>query len=162
MVGARYGKMEEYDIVVLGDDIRYYKKGTDLFHRLDGPAICANGRKQWWVDGQLHRIDGPAFECDFDGSKLWYVDGLQHRLDGPAIDTPRCKGWYVNGLCHRLDGPALEYPNGDYVWMVNGNIHRLDGPAYCCWGKKQWHINGERLSPEKENVMNMWYENGRI
>ncbi len=35
----------------------------DKRHRLDGPAIkCADGSKQWWVDGKRHRIDGPAIE----------------------------------------------------------------------------------------------------
>lgn len=35
--------------------------------------LFANGTKMWWVDGQLHRLDGPAVEYA-DGSKEWYIN----------------------------------------------------------------------------------------
>lgn len=70
-------------------------------HRTDGPssiikiAIFQKPTKQWWVDGHLHREDGPAVEQD-DGGMLWYKNGKKHRDDGPAII--HCDGykewWY--------------------------------------------------------------------
>jgi hypothetical protein len=30
----------------------------------------------WYVNGKLHRTDGPAVECD-DGAKSWYVNGVE-------------------------------------------------------------------------------------
>ena len=54
-----------------------------------------DGTKQWWVDGKLHRLDGPAVEYE-DGSKQWFVDGK----------------------CHRLDWPALEYADGSKYWYI--------------------------------------------
>lgn len=161
MVGARDGKMEEYDIVTLDNDnsTRYYKKGTEILHRLDGPALYAYNRTEWWVNDKLHRIGGPAVEW-VSGSKEWYINGYPHRIDGPAIELKRIKEWHVNGKLHRVDGPAIQYANGDYIWMVNGKCHKLDGPAVDYDGTKEWWIDGKRMSPEKENIMNIWYENG--
>ena len=51
---------------------------------IDGRYVYANGRQAWYVDGQLHRVDGPAI-IGADGSQTWYVDGQRHRTDGPAI-----------------------------------------------------------------------------
>ena len=82
----------EYDVFIGFGTKRYYKKGTNIFHRTDGPAIeLPDGTKQWWLDGELHRTDGPA----------------------------------------------LEYPNGNRLWI----------------------INGKRLSPEKEAILNQWWDN---
>jgi hypothetical protein len=72
------------------------------------------------VKGQLHRLDGPAYEWP-DGTKAWYVKGQPHRLDGPAYEWPDgTKAWCVKGQRHRLDGPAYEWPNGTKVWWVRG------------------------------------------
>ena len=53
-------------------------------------------RRQWYLNGQLHREDGPAIE---------YVNG------------DKC--WYLNGKCHREDGPAVEWADGDKWWYLN-------------------------------------------
>ena len=57
----------------------------------------ADGTQSWTVDGELHRIDGPAL-IHADGSECWYQYGERHRLDGPAII--RSNGyqfWFING-----------------------------------------------------------------
>ena len=46
-------------------------------------TVSPNGTKQWYADGKLHHLDGPAVEWA-NGTKAWYVDGKLHRLDGPA------------------------------------------------------------------------------
>ena len=39
-------------------------------------------------------------------------------------------------------------------------IHRTDGPAIEeMGGYKEWWINGEQLSPEKEAILNEWWDN---
>ncbi len=98
--------------------------------------------------GQLHRLDGPAFEQFYaDGSprvREWWADGEQHRLDGPASEEWYPSGglkirmWCVKGRHHRLDGPAFEewYAGGGPLmskWFLNANIHRIDGPAVEHW-----------------------------
>jgi hypothetical protein len=54
------------------------------------------GTREWYVNGELHREDGPAVE-EFNGTKCWYINGNRHRIDGPAIeyyDGSEC--WYIN------------------------------------------------------------------
>jgi hypothetical protein len=41
------------------------------------------GTKFWYLDGKLHRPDGPAIQYT-DGSTEWYHNGELHREDGPA------------------------------------------------------------------------------
>ena len=63
----------------------------------------ADGRKEWYKDGKLHRDDGPAIECA-DGSKHWYKDGKLHRDDGPAIEWANgSKEWYKDGKIIKIN-----------------------------------------------------------
>ncbi len=56
-----------------------------------------------------------------DGSKWWYLNGQLHRIDGPAVEwASGYKAWFQNDERHRLDGPAAEYFNGDKRWFLNG------------------------------------------
>tara|TARA_S200002703_G_C3786406_1_gene242494 strand:- start:1 stop:378 length:378 start_codon:yes stop_codon:yes gene_type:complete len=76
--------------------------------------------KAWWINGYLHRLDGPAIEDD-DGDKEWWVDGKYHREDGPAVEwSDGYKAWYKHGVLHREDGPAIVYSNGEKDWIVDG------------------------------------------
>ena len=96
------------------------------------------GTKRYYKKGTttLHREDGPAVEYN-NGTKEWWINGLPHRIDGPALDYLVVKKWYFHGKRHRKDGPAVEWKNGD----------------------KEWYINGERLSREKEAILNKWWNN---
>ena len=54
-----------------------------------------------------------------NGDKQWYLNGKLHREDGPAIERANGdKSWYLNGKCHREDGPAVEYDNGSKHWYL--------------------------------------------
>ena len=79
-----------------------------------------DGDRFWYLNGQLHREDGPAIERA-DGSRWWYLNGKVHREDGPAVELANgvCE-WYLNGKFHREDGPAIERSNGDRSWWVDG------------------------------------------
>jgi hypothetical protein len=61
------------------------------------PAVeYANGSKEWYFNGELHREDDPAIVWT-DGSKFWYFNGKLHREDGPAIEyTDGTKEYWVN------------------------------------------------------------------
>jgi hypothetical protein len=76
----------------------WYKEGTTIRHREDGPAIeYANGSKAWFINGKCHKEDGPAIEY-VDGSKVWCISGQTHREDGPAVEyADGTKEWYING-----------------------------------------------------------------
>jgi len=95
----------------------------------DKPAVeWDDGDKEWYKEGELHRLDGPAMDCS-NGDEAWYKEGLYHRLDGPAVtwcdgakewDT---KEWYKEDKRHRADGPAVEYGkdnNGKKEWYYEG------------------------------------------
>ena len=82
--------------------------------------VWDNGTKAWWLNGKLHREDGPAVEYA-NGSKEWYLNGKRHREDGPAIErTNGDKEWFINGKLHREDGPAIELSNGYKRWFLDG------------------------------------------
>ena len=38
--------------------------------------VYPDGTKMWYLNGQLHREDGPAIEYA-DGSKAWYLNGKE-------------------------------------------------------------------------------------
>jgi hypothetical protein len=81
--------------------------------------VYTNGTMEWYLNGKLHREDGPAVEYS-NGCKAWYLNGKLHREDGPAVEhSDGDKSWYLDGKLHREDGPALEYSDGDKSWSLN-------------------------------------------
>ena len=91
----------------------------------------------------------PICEVSSGGAKHWYLNGKLHRVDGPACEYANGnKSWFLNGKLHRVDGPACEDVDGDKVWYLNGNLHRVDGPAAeKANGDKQWWLNGKPCKP---------------
>ena len=86
----------------------------------DNPVVGSNRTKCWYLDGKLHRTDGPAVEWP-DGTKQWYLDDKLHRTDGPACEgADGEKHWCLNGKLHRTDGPAIEYADGTKRWYLFG------------------------------------------
>ena len=78
-----------------------------------------NDRTEWFLNGKLHREDGPAVEWN-SGDKEWFLNGQRHREDGPAAEYANGKFWYLNDQQHREDGPAAEYADGCKFWYLNG------------------------------------------
>jgi hypothetical protein len=55
-----------------------------------------------------------------NGDKAWFLNGKLHREDGPAIEWANGhKEWWLNGKLHREDGPARELANGTKEWSLN-------------------------------------------
>jgi hypothetical protein len=55
-----------------------------------------------------------------NGDKYWYLNGLLHRENGPAVELIEGdKFWRLNGKLHRVNGPACDYNNGDKSWYFN-------------------------------------------
>ena len=80
----------------------------------------SNGNKEWYLNGKLHREDGPAVERA-NGYKEWRLNDKLHREDGPAVEyASGTKEWYLNGKRHREDGPAVERASGDKMWFLDG------------------------------------------
>jgi hypothetical protein len=56
-----------------------------------------------------------------NGGRAWYINGQLHREDGPAIERPDgTRAWFAHGQLHRSDSPAVEYPDGTCEWYING------------------------------------------
>lgn len=105
------------------------------------------GYKEWWLNGERHREDGPAFE-DSNGSKQWYINGERHREDGPAVEhSSGRKEWYLNGLRHRENGPAVEYPDGDKFWWINNE--QLTEEEF-----NQWKVKNDLKEKLEHNLIN--------
>jgi len=85
----------------------------------NGLNIDKYGCKRWYLNGSLHREDGPAIE-DTDGVLEWYLNGKLHKENGPAHISKYGKEWCINDLNHRLDGPAIEWEGGAKAWYFNG------------------------------------------
>jgi hypothetical protein len=87
-----------------------------------GLIIDKDGTKEWYLNGELHRVDGPAREYA-DGTKSWWLNDQRHRVDGPAYEYPTGdKEWWLNDQRHRVDGPALEWTDGYKSWYLNGQL----------------------------------------
>ena len=66
-------------------------------------------------------MNKPECKTDRFGNKEWYLNGDLHREDGPAVEWANGdKMWWLNGKYHREDGPAVERVDGDKVWFLNG------------------------------------------
>ena len=102
--------------------------------------VYADGSKSWYLNGQRHREDGPAFDRR-DGYKAWYLNGKRHREDGPAIEwSDGGKSWWLNNKRHREDGPAIEFSNGGKYWYLNDE----------CLTEEEFN---ERMTPTVEMTM---------
>ena len=65
--------------------------------------------------------DKQVFFVNLFGNKCWHLNGQLHRLNGPACEYANGdKSWYLNGKRHREDGPAIEWVNGTKYWYLNG------------------------------------------
>ena len=62
--------------VIKIDDNSYIKEYDDGDKVWFKNNLKFNGNKEWFYNGKLHRLDGPAIE-DVDGYKEWYYEGKE-------------------------------------------------------------------------------------
>ena len=76
---------------------------------------------RWFKDGKFHRDnDLPAIE-NINGTKEWYIDGQRHRENKPAfIHYSGEEQWWFEGKAHREDGPAIIWSTGEKEWWIHG------------------------------------------
>ena len=112
----------------------------DIFNQ-EPNKLENDGTKVWDLGG------GRQIKLHSDNAKTWWLNGKLHRENGPArIDTLRnAIYWYLNGKLHREDGPAHEW-NGNKEWWLNDKLHREDGPAVeFADGKIKYYLNGKKI-----------------
>lgn len=148
-------------------DIEYYLNGQ--LHREDGPATTrANGEQYWYLNGQLHREDGPAVINSVTSNK-YYLNGRNvSEYEVAKIDPSGSKVWRNSkGLLHRSNGPAIICPNGTKYYYQNGQRHRDYGPAVIFNdGVKQFWKHDKlhrEIGPAIEFSKNigLWFKNGK-
>lgn len=133
-----------------------------VLHRENGPArIHSNGCCEYMTFGVLHRLDGPAIIGE--DRREYYVNGKRHRSDGPAvIHDNGNKSWLQFGVRHRENGPAVERIDGSKRWYRFGALHRENGPAVIISnGAQQYWINNLPYSPgsDYEEALKLWIIN---
>ena len=84
----------------------------------DNVRLSDSGHTRYTLNGELHRLDGPALEWA-NGDAEWWADGQPHRLGAPAIEFAAARIWLVRGKRHRLDGPAIERRDGTKKWFID-------------------------------------------
>ena len=97
----------------------------------------------------------PEYSVDEAGTQRWYVNDQLHQLDGPAVIwASGTQEWWANDQLHRLDGPAVIWANGDQEWYVNHQPHRLDGPAVIhANGYQEWWVRDQEITSQVEAWM---------
>jgi hypothetical protein len=64
---------------------------------------------------------GIKIKTSKNGTRECFLNGELHREDGPAVERSNgYKAWFLNGKRHREDGPASEYASGTKLWWING------------------------------------------
>ena len=99
-----FTKMKEKGFTLLKarlQDLLTSLKTKLVFKKPTGKPKCVvnkYGHKEWWLNGKLHREDGPAFEGCSGGDKEWWLNGKYHREDGPAREWENgTKEWWLHG-----------------------------------------------------------------
>lgn len=76
------------------------------------------------IEGQKHRIYGPAYISEVYSIKEWYRNGKLHREDGPAVVLKKSEIWFLNGKKHRIGGPAVTSKGGPNGYWINGKKYK--------------------------------------
>jgi len=97
---------------------------TDKAGKLNGWYTSIYGPDRHYLNGKLHREDGPAF-ADVSGYQAWYRNGLLHREDGPASVYPSgLVFWYLQGKrVERED--VLDTPEKLEAYLLEESLRRL-------------------------------------
>ena len=74
-VKSEYNDLDKYKNII--GCISYYKKNTMLLHNPYGAAyITINGYKEYWIEGKIHRLDGPAI-IHSDGQEIYVINNKE-------------------------------------------------------------------------------------
>jgi hypothetical protein len=74
------------------------------------------------TEDHVKMIKSPQPKCviEDDGTQAWWLNGRLHREDGPAEIFPNgTQAWCIHGNKHRTDGPALIWADGRKTWWLN-------------------------------------------
>ncbi len=122
-----------------------WKNKEGQLHRLDGPAFKNPVMDKWYKNGKLHRTDGHADNFYFTHgveSNIWHING-EELYEEEFYAHPECTAWprridLENGHYMTIDKTGNKYWHNKMA-----HCHRTDGPAKeLIDGTKEWYING--------------------
>ena len=115
------------------------------------------GNKGWYLNGKLHREDGPALEYA-DGSNSWYLNGKLHReevMGNNTKDNVNSPSHYNQAGIECID--AIKASLGDgYQDYCKGNVMKYLWRYKYKNGiedlkKAQWYLNSMIYSLQEED-----------
>jgi len=137
-----------------GDTIEYWYKFGKLHRENDLPAIDEDYRQEWWYEDIRHREnDLPAVIYYNDelhnNDKEWWYNGELHRIGAPAIITLYTEEWFYEGYRHCLSKPAYIFKDEvDFIkryFIYDEEYNELDFFKYVRLAKKFVKKIKERL-----------------
>ena len=110
----------------------------------------------WFEIGSMEYMTYILFGYEIEADEVlvtWFLNGQVHREDGPAVIwADGGQEWWLNGQRHREDGPAVIWADGGQEWWLNDQIHREDGPAYIgADGTQSWWLNSQEYTERDFN-----------
>lgn len=80
--------------------LQYFSHFKLIPDSFSGTCYIETERSVYFIleNRKIHNNNGPAI-VRANGNKIWYVNGLLHRLDGPAIEDVVCNefSYFING-----------------------------------------------------------------
>lgn len=81
----------------------------------------------------------------------------------------RVRGFEPSYVVNPIVNPAIDYianfpiygwySKSYETWTISGKYHNVNSPAVVDpYGNHEWWSNGVHLSPEKEKLLNIWYD----
>ena len=80
----------ELDKYVVKGTVYYYKKNTIILHNPYGPAVVEKSYTAYYINGKLHRLDGPAIIWCNDIQEYW-IDSVRLTKEEFEIHPERLK-----------------------------------------------------------------------
>ena len=110
----------DYDFQDLTWDEWTWLDDEEKLHRTNGPAYEETNGNKFWIQNSKNLDLSSSVEI-LSGGYKWYLNGMLHREDGPAIEWYNDeKEWYQNNRKHRINGPAVIDHYSGNEWWING------------------------------------------
>ena len=131
--------MTKYKVEVFNNGTQYWHlAGTDVYHRVGGPAIIhPDGYKAWYQHGKYHNEDGPAVEHASGEKEYWlygkkYKGIKSYRVELETIRRAEARLKRELDQVNRLNAMAMHPPILAHPTFGAGCFH--DGVPFSCFG----------------------------
>lgn len=139
----------------------YFTNRLTVVRPCDGLWYNETGSEYHFVEGKLHRVDGPAVVCKRTGSwdsvEYWHHGKLANMPDElPSYTSSRKKIWTHNGVPHRdNDLPAIQMQDGEERWYKHGVLHRGPNKPAVKGINTRYYVNGVEYYNGKPDTRKM-------